>query len=78
MEEKLASQHAEMQRLATRTSAWPRRTELAAAQHEMQMLHGHVVALKREREQQIRAQLEKILKMESEAQGSESVKMKLQ
>ena len=48
------------------------------AQHEMQMLHGHVVALKREREQQIRAQLEKILKMESEAQGSESVKMKLQ
>ena len=83
MKEKLAPQHAEMQCLATENQRLAAthsvlRQELAAAQHEMQMLHGHVVALKREREQQIRAQLEKILKMESEAQGSESVKMKLQ
>ncbi|RZB54034.1 Protein FLX-like 2 isoform B [Glycine soja] len=83
MEQKLASQHAEMQRLSTENQRLAAthsvlRQELAAAQHEMQMLHGHVVALKGEREQQIRAQMEKIAKMESEAQGSESVKMELQ
>ncbi|KAG4990727.1 hypothetical protein JHK87_024184 [Glycine soja] len=82
MKEKLAPQHAEMQCLATENQRLAAtysvlRQELAVAQHEMQMLHGHMVALKREREQQIRAQLEKIVKMESEAQGSESVKIEL-
>ncbi|KAG5012050.1 hypothetical protein JHK86_024311 [Glycine max] len=83
MKEKLASQNAEMQCLETENQRLAAthsvmRQELAVAQHEMQMLHGHVVALKRKREQQIRAQLEKIVKMESEAQGSESVKIELQ
>ncbi|CAJ1837159.1 unnamed protein product [Sphenostylis stenocarpa] len=83
MEQKLASQHAEMQRLATENQRLAAthsalRQELAAAQHELQMLHAHVAALKGEREQQVRAQLEKIAKMESEAQGIEGVKLELQ
>ncbi|KAH1238570.1 Protein FLX-like 2 [Glycine max] len=83
MEQKLASQHAEMQRLATENQRLAAthgvlRQELAAAQHELQMLHAHVSALKGEREQQIRVQLEKISKMEAEAKGAESVKMELQ
>ncbi|XP_027926165.1 protein FLX-like 2 [Vigna unguiculata] len=83
MEQKLASQHAEMQRLGTENQRLAAthgalRQELAAAQHELQMLHAHVAGLKGEREQQVRAQLEKISKMESEAQSGEGVKMELQ
>jgi len=83
MEQKLASQHAEMQRLGTENQRLAAthgalRQELAAAQHELQMLHAHVAGLKGEREQQVRAQLEKISKMESEAQSAEGVKMELQ
>ncbi|XP_052729309.1 protein FLX-like 2 isoform X4 [Vigna angularis] len=83
MEQKLASQHAEMQRLATENQRLAAthgalRQELAAAQHELQMLHAHVAALKGDREQQVRVQLEKISKIESEAQNAEGVKLELQ
>ncbi|TKY64980.1 FLX 2 [Spatholobus suberectus] len=83
MEQKLASQHAEMQRLAAENQRLAAthgalRQELAAAQHELQMLHAHMAALKGEREQQVRGALEKIAKMEAEAQGAEGVKLELQ
>ncbi|XP_027351646.1 protein FLX-like 2 [Abrus precatorius] len=83
MEQKLASQHAEMQRLATENQRLAAthgalRQELAAAQHELQMLHAHIGALKGEREQQMRAVLDKIAKMEAEVQGAEGVKLELQ
>lgn len=83
MEQKLASQHAEMQRLAAENQRLAAthgalRQELAAAQHELQMLHAHVAALKAEREQQVRGALEKIAKMEAESKGMEGVKAELQ
>jgi uncharacterized coiled-coil DUF342 family protein len=83
MEQKLASQHAEMQRLATENQRLAAthgvlRQELAAAQHELQVMHSHIGALKAEREQQMRAALDKIAKMEAELKGAESVKLELQ
>lgn len=83
MEQKLASQHVEMQRLATEnqrlaTTHGVLRQELAAAQHELQMLHAHVGSLKAEREQQMRGMLDKIAKMEAELKAAEPVKMEVQ
>ncbi|KAK7340773.1 hypothetical protein VNO77_21486 [Canavalia gladiata] len=83
MEQKLASQHGEMQRLATENQRLAAthvalRQELAAAQHELQMLHAHIAALKGEREQQMRAVVDKIAKIEAEVQGAEGVKLELQ
>ncbi|GAU14086.1 hypothetical protein TSUD_169110 [Trifolium subterraneum] len=83
MEQKLASQHGEMQRLATENQRLAAthgvlRQELAGAQHELQMLHAHVGSLKAEREQQMRALVDKIAKMEAELKASEPLKMELQ
>ncbi|KAK7295591.1 hypothetical protein RJT34_18501 [Clitoria ternatea] len=83
MEQKLVSQHAEMQRLATENQRLAAthgtlRQELAAAQHELQMLHAHIAGLKGDREQQMRGVLDKIAKMEAEVKGSEGVKLELQ
>ncbi|MED6147148.1 hypothetical protein PIB30_117498 [Stylosanthes scabra] len=83
MEQKLATQHVEMQRLATENQRLAAthgtlRQELAAAQHELQMLHLQIGTVKAEREQQIRGMLEKIGKMEAELQAVEPVKHELQ
>ncbi|MED6168777.1 hypothetical protein PIB30_014299 [Stylosanthes scabra] len=83
MEQKLATQHVEMQRLATENQRLAAthgtlRQELAAAQHELQMLHLQIGTVKAEREQQIRGMLEKIGKMEAELQAAEPVKHELQ
>ncbi|RYR60311.1 hypothetical protein Ahy_A04g017390 isoform C [Arachis hypogaea] len=83
MEQKFATQHVEMQRLATENQRLAAthgtlRQELAAAQHELQMLHLQIGTVKAEREQQIRGMLEKIGKMEAELQTAEPIKHELQ
>lgn len=83
MEQKLAAQHMEMQRLiienqrlaATHVAL---RQELAAAQHELQIMHAQIGAVKDEREQQMRSHMDKIAKMEAELQSAEPVKLELQ
>ncbi|OMO49967.1 hypothetical protein COLO4_38267 [Corchorus olitorius] len=83
MEQKLAAQHVEMQRLGTENQRFAAthgtlRQELAAAQHELQILHAQVGAIKSEREQQMRNLTDKIAKMEAELQAAEPVKVELQ
>ncbi|PPD89423.1 hypothetical protein GOBAR_DD13651 [Gossypium barbadense] len=45
--------------------------ELAAAQHELQILHAQIGAVTSEREQQMRSLTDKIVKMEAELQAAE-------
>ncbi|XP_042502465.1 protein FLX-like 2 [Macadamia integrifolia] len=83
MEQKLAAQHVEMQRLAmenqrlaaTHTAL---RQELAAAQQELQRLQAHIGGMKAEKEQQMRGLMDKIAKMEVDLQATEPVKLELQ
>ncbi|KAJ0729558.1 hypothetical protein HanLR1_Chr07g0254251 [Helianthus annuus] len=82
MEQKIAAQHVEMQKLATENRRFAAthgtlRQDLATIQHELQMLHNHVGAIKSEREQQIMGLLDKIGKMEADLQGAEPIKMEL-
>lgn len=83
MEQKLAAQHVEMQKLAAEnqrlaTTHGTLRQDLAAAQHELQMLHSHIEEMKLEREQQTRGLMDKIARAEAELQAAEPVKMELQ
>ncbi|KAB2073414.1 hypothetical protein ERO13_A07G072900v2 [Gossypium hirsutum] len=83
MEQKLAAQHVEMQRLGTENQRIAAthgtlRQELAAAQHELQILHAQIGAVTSEREQQMRSLTDKIAKMEAELQAAEPVKVELQ
>ncbi|KAJ7971171.1 Protein FLX-like [Quillaja saponaria] len=83
MEQKLAAQHAEMQRLAMENQRLAAthetlRQELAASQHELQILHAQVGAVKSEREQHMRSLVDKIAKLEAELQAAEPVKLELQ
>ncbi|KAH7532839.1 hypothetical protein FEM48_Zijuj04G0065100 [Ziziphus jujuba var. spinosa] len=83
MEQKLAAQHVEMQRLATENQRLAAthgtlRQELAAAQHELQILYAQIGAIKSEREQQVGNLMDKIAKMESELKAGEPVKLELQ
>lgn len=82
MEQKLAAQHVEMQKLATENQRFAAthgtlRQDLAAIQHELQMLHNHVGGVKSEREQQIVGLLDKIGKMEADLKGAEPIKLEL-
>ncbi|KAK1410205.1 hypothetical protein QVD17_36740 [Tagetes erecta] len=82
MEQKLAAQHVEMQKLATENQRFAAthgtlRQDLSAIQHELEMLHNHVGSIKSEREQQITGLLDKIGKMEADLQGAEPLKMEL-
>ncbi|KAI3808608.1 hypothetical protein L1987_24563 [Smallanthus sonchifolius] len=82
MEQKLAAQHVEMQKLAIQNQRFAGthgtlRQDLAAIQHELQMLHNHVEAVKSEREQQIMGLLDKNGKMEADLKGAEPLKMEL-
>lgn len=83
MEQKLAAQHVEMQRLATENQRLAAthgtlRQELAAAQHELQMLHAYVGAIKSDREQQLRGLMDNVGKMETELKDAEPVRLELQ
>ncbi|XP_021290681.1 protein FLX-like 2 isoform X2 [Herrania umbratica] len=83
MEQKLAAQHVEMQRLGTENQRLAAthgtlRQELAAAQHELQILHAQIGAIKSDREQRMRSLTDKIAKMEAELQAAEPVKVELQ
>ncbi|MCL7026945.1 hypothetical protein MKW94_011804 [Papaver nudicaule] len=79
MEQKLATQHGEMQRLATENQRLAAthvslRQELAAAQQELQRLQS----VKNEKEHHIRGLVDKIGKMEVDLQAAEPVKLELQ
>ncbi|XP_065854677.1 protein FLX-like 2 [Euphorbia lathyris] len=83
LEQKLAAQHVEIQRLATENQRLAAthgtlRQELAAAQHELQMLHTHIGIIKSEREQQMRGLLDRIAKMENELKAAEPLRSELQ
>lgn len=83
LEQKLASQHVEMERLATEnrrlaTTHGTLRQHLAAAQQELQILESQIGGVKSEREQQMRGLVERISKMEAELRAAERLKMDLQ
>ncbi|XP_044506205.1 protein FLX-like 2 [Mangifera indica] len=83
MEQKVAAQHVEIQKLVTENQRLAAthgtlRQELAAAQHELQILHAQIGAMKSEREQQMRSLSDKIAKMEADLQAAEPVKSELQ
>ncbi|KAF8389851.1 hypothetical protein HHK36_024368 [Tetracentron sinense] len=83
MEQKLAAQHVEMQRLATENQRLAAthtslRQELAAAQHELQRLQSKIGAMKAEREQHMRGLMDKMAKMEIDLQATEPIKLELQ
>ena len=83
MEQKLATQHGEMQRLAIENQRLAAthgnlRQELAAAQHELQMLHSQIGSIKSEGEQRMSGLADKVAKMEAELRKSEALKMEMQ
>ncbi|GAB4854687.1 hypothetical protein Ancab_023269 [Ancistrocladus abbreviatus] len=83
MEQRLAAQHVEMEKLATENQRLAAthgilRQQLAAAQQELQMLQAQVAAVNSERDQQMRGLMEKISKMEAELKAAEPVKLELQ
>lgn len=83
MEQKVAAQHVEMQKLATENQRLAAthgtlRQELAGAQHELQILHAQIGAMKSEREQQMGNLTDKVSKMEAELKAAEPVKTELQ
>ncbi|KAK9016085.1 hypothetical protein V6N11_007168 [Hibiscus sabdariffa] len=83
MEQKIAAQHVEMQKLGSENQRLAAthgtlRQELAAAQHELQILHAQIGAITSEREKQMRSLTEKIDKMEAELKAAEPVKPELQ
>ncbi|KAJ4884027.1 Protein FLX-like 2 [Raphanus sativus] len=83
MEQKLATQHGEMQRLAIENQRLAAthgnlRQELAAAHHELQTLHSQIGSIKSEGEQRMSGLADKVAKMESELRKSEAVKMEMQ
>eukprot|EP01018_Ginkgo_biloba_P014711 Gb_17540 [translate_table: standard] len=83
LEHKIATQHAEMQRLASENQRLAAthvalRQELAAAQQELQRLQAHMAALQNDKDEQIRSILDKTAKMEAELLATESLKAELQ
>ncbi|CAO2816876.1 unnamed protein product [Amaranthus hypochondriacus] len=82
LEKKLATQHAEMERLATENQRLAGthgslRQQLAAAQEDLRMMDSQIRVSKSEREQQIRALMEKNSKMEAELQAGNRLKLEL-
>lgn len=83
VEEKLAMQHAEIQRLLTENQRLAAthvalRQELAANQQEVQKLQQILGGVQAEKDQQFRALADKAAKMEAELRASEPLKMELQ
>ncbi|XP_073118344.1 protein FLX-like 2 isoform X2 [Elaeis guineensis] len=83
MEQKLAHQHMEMQRLATENQRLAAthstlRQQLAAAQQDLQRLQTRSGAVHAEQEQQLRGLKEKIAMMEADLKAAEPIKVELQ
>ncbi|KAK1317443.1 hypothetical protein QJS10_CPA05g01957 [Acorus calamus] len=83
LEQKLATQHVEMQRLATENQRLAAthsilRQELATAQQELHRVQAHMGGFRVENDQQVRSLMDKIAKMEADLQAIEPVKMDLQ
>ncbi|KAF8112844.1 hypothetical protein N665_0060s0027 [Sinapis alba] len=83
MEQKLAAQHVEMQRLAIENQRLAAthanlRQELAASHHELQMLHSQIGSIKSDGEQRMSGLADKVAKMESELRKSEALKLEMQ
>ncbi|XP_068645986.1 protein FLX-like 2 [Aristolochia californica] len=81
--QKFAAPHFDMQRLAyenQRLAAthFALRQELASAQQELQRLQAHINAMKIDKEQQVKATVEKITKLETDLQDAEHVNQELQ
>ncbi|KAE9612593.1 hypothetical protein Lalb_Chr06g0174711 [Lupinus albus] len=82
VEQKLASQRIEMQRLLTENHRLAAthgtlRKELAAAQQELQMLDMQIGSTRTEREQQLQGVADNIVKMEADLQSAEPIKVEL-
>ena len=83
IEEKLATQHAEIQRLLTENQRLAAthialRQELAAAQQELQRFQQVIGGIHAEKDQQLRGLVEKTGKMEAELRALEPIKAELQ
>ena len=83
MEQKLAAQHIDMQKLATENQKLAAthgslRHELAAAQHELQMLRSHMGAVESDSEHQARSLKDRIARMEADLKSAEPLKVELQ
>jgi hypothetical protein len=79
LEQKLAAQHVEMQKLATENHRLAAthgtlRQELAAAQQDLQVLCSRMGTLNAERDQQMKGLVDKIAAMEAELKNSDSLK----
>ncbi|XP_016447667.2 protein FLX-like 2 [Nicotiana tabacum] len=82
MEQKIAGQHLEMQKLTTENQRFAAthgtlRRELAAAQHDLQMLYVQIEAVKSNKEQETRGLKDKIARIEAELQAAEPIKTEL-
>ncbi|KAK4801214.1 hypothetical protein SAY86_021701 [Trapa natans] len=82
MEQKVATQHGEIQRLATGNQRLAAthgtlRKELATAQHELQMLHAQIGLVKSLERTTSVGLMEKIAKMETELKSTEKVKLEM-
>ncbi|KAF3650002.1 protein FLX-like 2 [Capsicum chacoense] len=82
LEQKIGAQHLEMQKLTTENQRLTAthvtlRRELAAAQHELQMLHVQIDAVKANREQETKGLNDKISRIEAEFQAIEPIKIEL-
>lgn len=82
LEQKIGAQHLEMQKLTTENQRLAAthvtlRRELAAAQHELQMLHVQIEAIKANKEQETKGLNEKISRIEAELKATESIKTEL-
>ncbi|PKA46795.1 hypothetical protein AXF42_Ash015689 [Apostasia shenzhenica] len=83
MEQKLVVQHMEMQTLVTENHKLAAthsalRHELAATQHELQRLQAYMAGGNVEHEQQMRAIMDKLAKMDADMKSSKSVKVEVQ
>ncbi|XP_073003665.1 protein FLX-like 2 [Typha latifolia] len=83
MEQKLAMQHVEMERLAMENQRLAAthsslRQELAAVQQELQRFQEHISAVQVEQEQQKRVLMDRIANMEADLKSSEPIKVELQ
>lgn len=83
MAHKLSSQHVEIEKLLTENRRLAAthgtlRQDLAAANHDLQLIHVHIADFKSEKEQQMRGIVDKISVMDSELEAAEAIKKELQ
>ncbi|CAH9084303.1 unnamed protein product [Cuscuta europaea] len=83
LEQKLATQHAEMQKLVTEnlrlaSTHETLRQELAAAKQDLQQLHTQIGAMKADKENQMMGLKDKIARIEAELKSADPLKVELQ